>query len=156
MSEYTADVDGIGALRLLNAVRACGLEKHTRLYQVSPPGVIVGWVGGLVGGGCRPVGSTVHTHHTRTNNLCPHTTTTYTHPHPPMLTKPQTTAHPHYAGVDLGAVREGAGGAPVRDHALLPPQPLRYARVFVWLFMCVYGLIGAPLDPAGACMYGTG
>lgn len=35
MSEYTADVDGIGALRLLNAVRACGLEKHTRLYQVS-------------------------------------------------------------------------------------------------------------------------
>jgi hypothetical protein len=34
MSEYTADVDGIGALRLLNAVRACGLEKHTRLYQV--------------------------------------------------------------------------------------------------------------------------
>lgn len=35
MSEYTADVDGIGALRLLNAVRACGLEKHTRLYQAS-------------------------------------------------------------------------------------------------------------------------
>ena len=35
MSEYTADVDGIGALRLLNAVRACGLEKTTRLYQAS-------------------------------------------------------------------------------------------------------------------------
>lgn len=34
MSEYTADVDGIGTLRLLNAIRACGLEKYTRLYQV--------------------------------------------------------------------------------------------------------------------------
>lgn len=35
MSEYTADVDGIGTLRLLNAVRACGLEKTCRLYQAS-------------------------------------------------------------------------------------------------------------------------
>lgn len=43
MSEYTADVDGIGALRLLNAVRACGLEKHTRLYQVCMPFVSIDW-----------------------------------------------------------------------------------------------------------------
>jgi len=35
LSEYTADVDGVGALRLLNAIRTCGLEKTTRLYQAS-------------------------------------------------------------------------------------------------------------------------
>jgi GDPmannose 4,6-dehydratase len=35
LSEYTADVDGVGALRLLNAIRTCGLEKKTRLYQAS-------------------------------------------------------------------------------------------------------------------------
>lgn len=35
MSEYTADADGMGTLRLLNAIRACGLEKTCRLYQAS-------------------------------------------------------------------------------------------------------------------------
>lgn len=35
LPEYTADVDGVGALRLLNAIRTCGLEKKTRLYQAS-------------------------------------------------------------------------------------------------------------------------
>ena len=35
MPEYTANVDGLGALRLLEAVRALGLEKKTRLYQAS-------------------------------------------------------------------------------------------------------------------------
>jgi GDPmannose 4,6-dehydratase len=33
--EYTADVDGIGALRLLEAIRFLGLEKSTRFYQAS-------------------------------------------------------------------------------------------------------------------------
>ena len=33
--EYTADVDGIGTLRLLEAVRILGLEKKTRYYQAS-------------------------------------------------------------------------------------------------------------------------
>lgn len=33
--EYTADVDGMGALRLLEAVRLLGLEKKTRFYQAS-------------------------------------------------------------------------------------------------------------------------
>jgi GDPmannose 4,6-dehydratase len=33
--EYTADVDAIGALRLLEAVRILGLEKKTRYYQAS-------------------------------------------------------------------------------------------------------------------------
>lgn len=33
--EYTADVDAIGALRLLEAIRFLGLEKHTRFYQAS-------------------------------------------------------------------------------------------------------------------------
>ena len=33
--QYTAEVDGIGVLRLLDAMRACGLEKTTRFYQAS-------------------------------------------------------------------------------------------------------------------------
>jgi GDPmannose 4,6-dehydratase len=33
--EYSADVDGIGTLRLLEAIRICGLEKKTRFYQAS-------------------------------------------------------------------------------------------------------------------------
>jgi GDPmannose 4,6-dehydratase len=33
--EYTADVDGLGTLRLLEAIRILGLEKKTRLYQAS-------------------------------------------------------------------------------------------------------------------------
>jgi GDPmannose 4,6-dehydratase len=33
--EYSADVDGIGTLRLLEAIRTCGLEKKTRFYQAS-------------------------------------------------------------------------------------------------------------------------
>ena len=33
--EYVADADGVGALRLLEAVRILGLEKQTRIYQAS-------------------------------------------------------------------------------------------------------------------------
>ena len=33
--EYTANADGIGALRLLEAIRLLGLEKKTRFYQAS-------------------------------------------------------------------------------------------------------------------------
>ena len=33
--EYTANVDGMGALRILEAVRILGLEKKTRVYQAS-------------------------------------------------------------------------------------------------------------------------
>jgi GDPmannose 4,6-dehydratase len=33
--EYTADVDGIGTLRMLEAIRILGLEKKTRFYQAS-------------------------------------------------------------------------------------------------------------------------
>jgi len=33
--EYTADTDGIGTLRILEAVRLLGLEKKTRIYQAS-------------------------------------------------------------------------------------------------------------------------
>ena len=33
--EYTADVDGIGTLRMLEAIRFLGLEKKTRFYQAS-------------------------------------------------------------------------------------------------------------------------
>lgn len=33
--EYTADVDGVGTLRILEAVRILGLEKKTRIYQAS-------------------------------------------------------------------------------------------------------------------------
>jgi GDPmannose 4,6-dehydratase len=35
MSEYTAEVDGVGTLRLLNAIRSCGLGDFTRFYQAS-------------------------------------------------------------------------------------------------------------------------
>lgn len=35
MAEYTGDVDGLGTLRLLDAIRTCGLEKHIRFYQAS-------------------------------------------------------------------------------------------------------------------------
>lgn len=35
MPEYTADVDAMGTLRLLDAIRFLGLEKKTRFYQAS-------------------------------------------------------------------------------------------------------------------------
>jgi len=35
MPEYVADADGIGTLRLLEAVRLLGLEKKTKIYQAS-------------------------------------------------------------------------------------------------------------------------
>lgn len=35
LSEYTAQVDALGTLRLLEAVRAAGLEKETKIYQAS-------------------------------------------------------------------------------------------------------------------------
>lgn len=34
MSEYTADVDAVGTLRLLDAIRTCGLAHLIRFYQV--------------------------------------------------------------------------------------------------------------------------
>lgn len=34
-AEYTSDVDGIGVLRILEAIRILGLEKKTRVYQAS-------------------------------------------------------------------------------------------------------------------------
>jgi GDPmannose 4,6-dehydratase len=39
MAEYTGDVDGLGTLRILDAIRTAGLENHVRFYQVSqcPP-----------------------------------------------------------------------------------------------------------------------
>jgi GDPmannose 4,6-dehydratase len=33
--EYTADDDGIGTLRLLEAIRILGMEKKIRFYQAS-------------------------------------------------------------------------------------------------------------------------
>eukprot|EP00408_Alexandrium_pacificum_P050657 CAMPEP_0171261850 /NCGR_PEP_ID=MMETSP0790-20130122/56229_1 /TAXON_ID=2925 /ORGANISM="Alexandrium catenella, Strain OF101" /LENGTH=206 /DNA_ID=CAMNT_0011730315 /DNA_START=65 /DNA_END=682 /DNA_ORIENTATION=+ len=33
--EYTAQADGVGTLRILEAIRTCGLEKTTRFYQAS-------------------------------------------------------------------------------------------------------------------------
>jgi GDPmannose 4,6-dehydratase len=35
MPEYTADVNGLGVLRLLDAIRSQGMEKKTRFYQAS-------------------------------------------------------------------------------------------------------------------------
>ena len=39
--EYTADVDGLGTLRLLEAIRILGLEKKTRFYQASTSSCMV-------------------------------------------------------------------------------------------------------------------
>src|SRR6202044_3531633 len=33
--EYTAEVDGVGTLRMLEAIRILGMEKTTRFYQAS-------------------------------------------------------------------------------------------------------------------------
>jgi GDPmannose 4,6-dehydratase len=35
ITQYTADCDGVGVLRMLDAIRACGLEKSCRFYQAS-------------------------------------------------------------------------------------------------------------------------
>ena len=35
MAEYTGDVDALGTLRLLDAIRTCGLERYIRFYQAS-------------------------------------------------------------------------------------------------------------------------
>ena len=35
MPEYTAEADGVGTLRLLNAIKSCGLTDFTRFYQAS-------------------------------------------------------------------------------------------------------------------------
>lgn len=35
LSEYTAEVDAIGTLRILDAIRTCGLEHKTKFYQAS-------------------------------------------------------------------------------------------------------------------------
>ncbi|KAJ3660953.1 hypothetical protein Zmor_005379 [Zophobas morio] len=35
LSEYTAEVDAVGTLRLLDAIRTCGLEKEVKFYQAS-------------------------------------------------------------------------------------------------------------------------
>ncbi|CAK8673083.1 unnamed protein product [Clavelina lepadiformis] len=35
LAEYTADVDGVGTLRLLDAIRTCGMADKIRFYQAS-------------------------------------------------------------------------------------------------------------------------
>ena len=35
LAEYTADVDGVGTLRLLDAIRTCGMAGKIRFYQAS-------------------------------------------------------------------------------------------------------------------------
>jgi len=35
LAEYTTDVDAVGTLRLLEAIRTCGLEKSVKFYQAS-------------------------------------------------------------------------------------------------------------------------
>jgi len=35
LAEYTAEVDGVGTLRLLDAIRTCGLSDRVRFYQAS-------------------------------------------------------------------------------------------------------------------------
>jgi GDPmannose 4,6-dehydratase len=35
MAEYTAEVDAVGTLRLLDAIRSCGLTDKVKFYQAS-------------------------------------------------------------------------------------------------------------------------
>ncbi|CAG7817778.1 unnamed protein product [Allacma fusca] len=35
LSEYTTEVDGVGTLRILDAIRTCGMDKEVRFYQAS-------------------------------------------------------------------------------------------------------------------------
>lgn len=35
LSEYTAEVDAVGTLRLLDAIRTCGIENKVKFYQAS-------------------------------------------------------------------------------------------------------------------------
>lgn len=35
LSEYTVETDGVGTLRLLDAIRTCGMEKDVKFYQAS-------------------------------------------------------------------------------------------------------------------------
>lgn len=49
MPEYTADVDALGALRLLDALRSCGLARSARFYQASTSELF-----GRVGSGSAP------------------------------------------------------------------------------------------------------
>ena len=34
LAEYTANVDAVGTLRLLDAIKTCGMESTVRFYQV--------------------------------------------------------------------------------------------------------------------------
>ena len=38
LAEYTADVDGTGTLRILDAIRTCGLQNKVKFYQASTSG----------------------------------------------------------------------------------------------------------------------
>lgn len=40
LAEYTADVDGTGTLRILDAIRTCGLQNKVKFYQASTSGKI--------------------------------------------------------------------------------------------------------------------
>ena len=41
LAEYTADVDGTGTLRILDAIRTCGLQNKVKFYQASTSGKIL-------------------------------------------------------------------------------------------------------------------
>jgi GDPmannose 4,6-dehydratase len=41
MAEYTGQVDALGTLRILDAIRTCGLTKYVKFYQVTTVGFII-------------------------------------------------------------------------------------------------------------------
>lgn len=41
LAEYTANVDAVGTLRLLDAIKTCGMENTVRFYQVHVPKQII-------------------------------------------------------------------------------------------------------------------
>lgn len=40
LAEYTANVDAVGTLRLLDAIKTCGMENTVRFYQVHAKQII--------------------------------------------------------------------------------------------------------------------
>ena len=137
MSEYTADTDGLGTLRLLNAIRSSGLAGKTRFYQASTSELY-----GLVqevrrrrqAADCRPL-STAVLPPPPNALLRPSTSPAASAASATSATSPLPPRPPasHLAGVWTNELcpalkREAmhlATGAPARDDALLPALAVR-------------------------------
>src|SRR3984957_15726869 len=101
--EYTANADALGTLRLLEAVRILKLEQKVRFYQASTSELY---------------GKVQEVPQRETTPFYPrsdrHAAAPRGDPHPKA--RGQSAVLP---GLDLGALRQGPGGAAARDHSVL-------------------------------------